>query len=107
MVDTTLVIPKDLKTEIEEVSRREHRTEVDVLRDALRQYIEQQPASRLPRSIEASADDALHPAKDEEYVKANWMLNPRVPQSIGIARSGRIQSDEVDQWLEKNWERDW
>ena len=104
MTDSTLVVPTDLKIEIEELSRKEHRSEADVLRDALRQYIEHRP---LPRSLEATGNESTTPAGEAEYVKADWMLDPRVPQSIGIARSGRVQSDEFDEWLEKNWERDW
>ncbi|HET9661477.1 MAG TPA: hypothetical protein VFP05_14160 [Thermomicrobiales bacterium] len=104
MADSTLVVPTDLKIEIEERSRKEQRPEAEILRDALRQYIEHQPT---PRSSAVPADGSLDPVEEAEYLKEEWMLDPRVPQSIGIAKSGRIQSDEVDEWLEKNWERDW
>lgn len=104
MTDSTLVVPTDLKIELEERSRKEHRSEADVLRDALRQYMEHQP---IPPSVESITNDPLDPAEEAEYVKADWMLDPRVPQSIGIAKSGRVQSDKFDEWLEKNWERDW
>lgn len=104
MTDSTLVVPTDLKIEIEELSRKEHRSEADVLRDALRQYMEHQP---IRRSLENIPNGSPDPSREEEYVKADWMLDPRVPQSIGIAESDRIQSDEIDEWLEKHWERDW
>ncbi len=104
MTDSTLIVPTDLKTEIEELSRKEHRSEADVLRDAIQQYREHWPT---PRSLEATRHESLDPAEEEEYSKADWMLDPRVPQSIGVVQGGRIQSDEVDEWLEKNWERDW
>ncbi len=107
MADTILVVPEDLKIEIEAVSKREHRSEVDVIREALRQYVEHAEEIDLPRSSDIDSKEQSNAAADETYIKEHWMLDPKVPQSIGVASSGRIQSDEVDEWLEKNWERDW
>lgn len=104
MADTILVVPEDLKAEIEEASRRVHRSEVDVLRDAMRRFTEQLPAQQMD---DGTREDPSERSSDSEYVKPSWMLDPRVPQSIGMGSSGRIQSDKVDEWLEKNWERDW
>jgi hypothetical protein len=107
MADATLVVPEELKIEIEAVSKREHRSEADVIRDALRQYVAHSEDIDWPRSIGMVSDGSFNAADDEKYTKEAWMLNPKVPQSIGVASSGRIQSDEVDEWLEQNWERDW
>ncbi|MCA9859141.1 MAG: ribbon-helix-helix protein, CopG family [Thermomicrobiales bacterium] len=107
MADATLIVPEDLKTEIEAVSKREHRSEADVIRDALRQYVAHSADIDWPQSIGMASEGAFNAAADEAYIKERWMLDPNVPQSIGVASGGRIQSDEVDEWLEKNWERDW
>lgn len=72
MAETTLVIPTDLKTEIEEVSRREHRSEVDVIRDALRQYVDQLDPIDWPRSIGMASDGSFNAADDEKYLAEGW-----------------------------------
>jgi Arc/MetJ-type ribon-helix-helix transcriptional regulator len=107
MADTFVVIPEDLKTELEAVSKREHRSEADVIRDALREYAAQHPEPRRPRSYDMAPNHLLDSAEDEESRAGEKSVDPRWPRSIGIGNSGRIQSDEVDAWLEKTWDRDW
>jgi Arc/MetJ-type ribon-helix-helix transcriptional regulator len=106
MAEAILVVPDDLKTEIEAVSKREHRSEADVIRDALRQYVEHLDEIDWPRSIGMVPDGSFNAADEEQY-RASRALEPKLPKSIGIGSSGRIQSDQVDDWLQKNWERDW
>lgn len=69
---TTLCLPDDLKIEIEAVSKMERRSEAEVMRDALRQYVDQRRQDRWPRSIGMAADGSFDAADDEHYLKDHW-----------------------------------
>ena len=73
MTDSNLVVPTDLKIEIEGLSRKEQRSEADVLRDALRQYVEQSVGIHWPRSIGMASDGSFDASRDEEYLAEHWI----------------------------------
>ena len=77
MERTTVYLPLELKISIKTAAKRRGSSEAEVIRDALEQYL------------------ADHDRK-----------RPR-PKSIGVASSGRIQSENLEDWLAENWERDW
>ena len=77
MERTTVYLTQELKTSIRNVAKREGRSEADVIREALARYVAE-PQFQRPR-----------------------------PKSLGIAHSGRIQSDQLEEWLDKNREREW
>lgn len=106
MTKTTLLLPDDLKADIVALSKKEQRSEQEVMRDALRLYVAQHGMPRWPRSIGMADDGSFDSADDEKNLAEHGHERP-LPRSIGIASSGRIQSDQVDEWLEQNWERDW
>ncbi len=77
MERTTVYLPLELKVSIKAAAKREGSSEAEVIREALTRYL-----------------------ADHEHER------PR-PKSIGIASSGRIQSDNLEEWLAENWKRDW
>lgn len=111
MTDSTLVVPIDLKTEIEELSRKEHRSEADVLRDAIQQYMVFHDAGKANAAFARylkMASNGLFDAPDDVAQRPDKPLaRPVMPKSFGIASSGRVQSENFDEWLTENWERDW
>lgn len=77
MERTTVYLPLDLKLSIKAAAKRAGSSEAQVIREALAKYV----------------------AEPERKC--------RLPSSIGIANSGRIQSEELEEWLAENWARDW
>jgi metal-responsive CopG/Arc/MetJ family transcriptional regulator len=68
----SILVPDDLIPELEAASRREHRSEADVLRDALRQYFEEHDDIDWPRYIGMAADGSFNAADDEIYLAERW-----------------------------------
>lgn len=72
MRKTTLYLPDDLKIEIEAASKTERRSEAELMRDAIRQYVDQHRVERWPRSFGMASDGSFDPAEDEQYLKEHW-----------------------------------
>jgi metal-responsive CopG/Arc/MetJ family transcriptional regulator len=68
----SILVPDDLIPELEEISRREHRSESDVLHDALRQYFEERDGIDWPRYIGMASDGSFNAADDEIYLAERW-----------------------------------
>lgn len=77
MQKTTIYLSAEQKQRIKVVARKSGTSEAEVIRAAVDSYTEAQGSE------------------------------PPWPKSAGIARSGRIQSENIDEWLAENWQRDW
>jgi hypothetical protein len=77
MERTTIFLPLEMKISIKAAAKRRGSSEAEIIREALAKYVAE-PEFQRPR-----------------------------PKSIGIVNSGRIQSDQLEEWLAENWERDW
>ncbi len=77
MERTTVYLPTELKLALKAAARRHGSSEAKIIREAVARYIAEPDVERS------------------------------LPKSIGIANSGRIQSEHLDEWLEENWKRDW
>lgn len=75
MRKTTLYLPDELKIDIETLSKEEKRSEAEIMRDALRNYVDQRLQYRLPRSIGMISDGSFDPAEIDQYLKENWKPN--------------------------------
>ena len=106
MTDSTLVVPTDLKIEIEELSRKEHRSEADVLRDAIQQYIVFHDVGKanaaFARYLEMASNGLLDAPDNMTQHPDKPSTRPGMPKSFGIASSGRVQSENFDEWLKEN-----
>lgn len=103
MTDSTLVIPTDLKIEIEERSRKEQRSEADVLRDALRQYAVFHDAGKanaaFARYLEMASNGLLDAPDEATQRPEKPLARPIMPKSFGIASSGSVQTNEASRPL--------
>lgn len=77
MHKTTVYLSAEQKQRIKVVARKSGTSEAEVIRAAVDSYTEERGSEPL------------------------W------PKSAGIARSGRVQSENLDEWLAENWQRDW
>jgi hypothetical protein len=77
MEKTTVYFPRELKQRIKSMARSSGTSDAEIIRAAVEIYT------------------------DPDRNPAPW------PKSAGIGRSGRVQSEHVDQWLKETWERDW
>lgn len=77
MKKCSIALPEDLLVELQAIARRESKSQSEVIREAL-----------------------------AEYVTDNERGKPR-PKSFGMASSGRIQAADLEDWLAETWERDW
>lgn len=77
MQKTTIYLSAEQKQRIKVVAHKSGTSEAEVIRAAVDSYTEENASEPL------------------------W------PKSAGIARSGRVQSENLDEWLAENWERDW
>lgn len=111
MTDSALVVPTDLKLEIEKLSQKEQRSEADVLRDAIQQYLAfhdiEKVSVSFARYLEMLSDGLLDSGDNANRPSTARQSPAVMPKSFGIASSGRVQSDRFDEWLKENWERDW
>lgn len=72
MQKTTLYLPNDLKIEIKAVSRVEQRSEAEIMRDAIREYVNKRLQTPWPKSFGMIADGSFDPADDEILLKERW-----------------------------------
>ncbi len=77
MHKTTVYFNDELRKRIKYTARKDGLSEAEVIRAAVYSYTE--------------------PLEDE----------PLWPESFGIAESGRIPADKLDEWKATNWNPDW
>ena len=67
MKKTTLYLPDDLKQKIEAVARREHKSEADVIRDAIAAAVngKSAPIPRIPLTTKGLSDPTIAERVDE------------------------------------------
>jgi len=76
----TISLPAEMLEELNRVSKREHRTRSELLREAFRQYVAEKPARRIPIvNPEPGELDALEHGRGQtergEYVLLEDLLN--------------------------------
>lgn len=91
MANSTLIIPEDLMLEIEATAARLNRTVTEVIRDAIRTYVESLDDYRLPRSFGMASDGSFDASKDEEYLAEHWARD--IADSWGYRRSSETSSE--------------
>ncbi len=72
MHKTTLYLPDDLKIEVKTVSKTEQRSEAEVMRNAIREYVDKRLQTPWPQSVGMISDGTFDPAEDEKYLKEHW-----------------------------------
>ena len=72
MKKATLYLPEELKVDIETLSKVEKRSEAEIMRDALRDYVDQKLQIRSPRSIGMISDGSFDPENIDQYLQDNW-----------------------------------
>jgi hypothetical protein len=77
MYKTTVYFDEELRKRIKRMARKNGISEAEVIRAAAYKY------------TESLVDEPL------------W------PESFGIAESGRIPADRLDEWKAENWKPDW
>jgi len=71
MEKTTLYLPPDLQAEVRTQAKREGRSQADIIREALRRYLDQAPRPPLG-CIGVGEDEALTGADVEEWIEREW-----------------------------------
>ncbi len=71
MEKTTLYLPQDLQQELRDMARRTRRPQAELIREALRAYLEQQGRPR-PRSIGIGDNPDLHAEDTEDWLAKHW-----------------------------------
>src|SRR5437870_4154035 len=71
MEKTTLYLPPDLQRELREAANRAGRSQADVIRDAIRRYLEDVPRPK-PRSFGAGEDAELTGRASEDWLRERW-----------------------------------
>lgn len=75
MVKTSVYLPWDLQQELRSLARRTGRPQAELLRDAVRRYVDEQPAE-LPSSIGIASSGGLHARDAKAWVHAEWDRKP-------------------------------
>lgn len=76
MEKTTLYLPGELQRDLKAAARRQRRPQAVLVREALRDYL--------------AADAATRPR----------------PKSIGIASAGRVSAADSEAWIQSEWDRE-
>ncbi|NUR78667.1 MAG: CopG family transcriptional regulator [Thermoleophilia bacterium] len=71
MEKTTLYLPADLQRALQEQARRSGRPQAELVREALRRYLEGAAAPR-PRSLGLGADAELSGRESETWLQQHW-----------------------------------
>ncbi|MGQ0569605.1 MAG: CopG family transcriptional regulator [Armatimonadota bacterium] len=71
MQKTTLYFPAELFRALREASRRAQRSQADMVREAVEQYLRKLGKPRL-KSLGAGADGKLRGAEVEEWLEREW-----------------------------------
>ncbi|MCA9838406.1 MAG: CopG family transcriptional regulator [Trueperaceae bacterium] len=81
MTKTTIYLPEDLQHDLEALAKQENRTKADLIREALRTYVQQKPR-RLPKSIGMGQDGSLGASEIDSWIKENWI------KDLGLDNAG-------------------
>jgi metal-responsive CopG/Arc/MetJ family transcriptional regulator len=71
MKKTTIYLPEELMIEIKIVSKQDRRSEAEIIREALGEYLTQRRRP-WPRSFGMVADGSFNAADDEAYLEEHW-----------------------------------
>jgi hypothetical protein len=71
MEKTTVYLPAHLQRALKEAARSEKRSQAEVLRSALEDYLARRESPRL-RSVGIGADRELSGAESEDWLRAEW-----------------------------------
>lgn len=71
MEKTTLYLPKDVQLALRELSRRQHRAQAILIREALEGYLRKQQRPK-PKSLGLGTDEKVTGANSEEYLRRRW-----------------------------------
>lgn len=71
MEKTTLYLPEELQRRLRDTARREGRSQADLVREALVEYLADAPRP-APSSLGAGCDPDLHAREAEEWLEARW-----------------------------------
>lgn len=74
MEKTTLYLPKELQVELRAAARRERRSQADIVRDAVTEYLTKRPRP-LPKSIgiiDDWPDDGVDSSNIKEWLREQW-----------------------------------
>jgi len=73
MEKTTVYLPIALKSELKILAKRSKRTEAEMIREALADYLARNSVARpLPRSFGMVSDGSFNAAEDEAYLAEHW-----------------------------------
>lgn len=68
---TTLYLPRELQQALRAEARRSGRPQAELVRDALREYLEERPRAR-PRSIGLGESGRLAGRDSEAWLREHW-----------------------------------
>jgi len=68
---TTLYLPEDLAVALREAARRTGASQADIVREALRRHLAEQPPPAL-RSLGAGEDVELRASESEAWLRGEW-----------------------------------
>ncbi len=71
MKKTTIYLPEDIVIEIKALSVRDRRSEAELIRDALSNYVREQ-RSHLPAFVGMVHDEGFRGRDDERYLDDHW-----------------------------------
>ena len=71
MEKTTLYLTEDLRRALKDVAKRSGRSEAQLVREALAQYLMQQ-GRPSPRSIGSGSDTGVTARESEAWLRAHW-----------------------------------
>jgi Ribbon-helix-helix protein, copG family len=69
---TTLYLPSELLRELRDASRRTGQSQADLVRAALRAYLDQEAAPPLPTSFGAGVDLGVTGEESEAWLEREW-----------------------------------
>jgi hypothetical protein len=73
MEKTTVYLPIALKSELKILAKRSKRTEAEMIREALADYVDQRRTPRpLPKSLGMVSDGSFEAADYEAYLDEHW-----------------------------------
>jgi len=71
MEKTTLYLPLELQQALRHAARRSHRSQAELVREAIRDYLSEERVP-LPRSIGVVSDGSLNSEDVDDWLRENW-----------------------------------
>ncbi len=71
MEKTTVYLPVELERELKHASRRQGRPMAEIVREAVRRYLDEQPRP-MPKSIGMGADGRIGADRSKRWVRSEW-----------------------------------